>query len=334
MKGLLPVKRRRILLPIIALGCMVSTAEAQDGAAPAPAPAPALPVGVIGSPGGSGASPAVAEVVASLEDHTVYRPQRLPKARMPIVLWGNGACRDNGLAYAGFLREVASHGYLVVAVGHARREEPMRPPPAFTTSRVEPAGAPGVVPPRQQPDETQASQLLDGLDWAVAENARRGGVLYGRLDPTSVAVMGHSCGGLQAISVAADARVKTSIIFNSGVYNRGCMSGRSRIAVTKAQLAAIRGPVAYVNGGPADIAFVNAKDDFDRLRHLPALFAWLPIGHSGTFHTAANGGEYGVVAVKWLDWRLRGKDRAGGMFAGPDCGLCRRPNWTLSRKRM
>lgn len=34
---------------------------------------------------------------------------------MPVLLWGNGACVDNGLAHAAFLREIASHGYLVIA---------------------------------------------------------------------------------------------------------------------------------------------------------------------------------------------------------------------------
>ncbi|MDO6415230.1 hypothetical protein Q4F19_12630 [Sphingomonas sp. BIUV-7] len=317
-----------MLFSILAGVGLVAVAQAQD----VPPPAPALPPGVIGSPGGSGAYPAVAEVPASLDDHTIYRPQALPRAKMPIVLWGNGACRDNGLAYAGFLREVASHGYLVVAAGHARREEPLRPAPAFSTTPTPPAGAPGVVPPRQLPDETQASQIVQGLDWALAENGRKLSAFYGRLDPQAVAVMGHSCGGLQAIAVAADPRVRTSMVLSSGVYNRGTSSGRSQISVTKAQLADIHGPVAYVNGGPADIAYENAKDDFDRITAVPALFAWLPVGHGGTFYTAPHGGEYGVVVVNWLDWQLKRDSRAGAMFAGAECGLCRRSHWTVERK--
>ena len=323
------MKTFRFLLSILASAGLVVAAQAQD--APPP-PAPALPPGVIGSPGGSGAYPAVAEVAATLADHTIYHPQTLPSAKMPVVLWGNGACRDNGLAYAGFLREVASHGYLVVAVGHARREEPLRPAPAFSTTPTPPAGAPGVVPPRQVADETQAAQVVQGLDWALAENDRKGSAFYRRLDLKAVAVMGHSCGGLQAIAVAADPRVKTSMILSSGVYNRGTSSGRSQISVTKAQLADLHGPVAYVNGGPADIAYENAKDDYDRIAHVPALFAWLPVGHSGTFFTAPNGGEYGVVAVNWLEWQLKGESKAAAMFSGAECGLCRRANWTVQRK--
>lgn len=134
--------------------------------------------------------------------------------------------------------------------------------------------------------------------------------------------------------MSADPRIRTSIIWNSGVYNRGVTSGRSQIAVTKAQLAQIHGPVAYVNGGPADIAYENAKDDFDRLNTVPALFAWLPVGHGGTFFTAPGGGEYAVVAVNWLSWQLKGDATAARMFTGAKCGLCRRPNWTVVRKRI
>ena len=323
------MQNARAIIVGLSAAIAVCAAVAQE---PAPAPPPMQP-GIASAPGGTGPYPAIAEVPASLADHTLYRPQTMPRAKMPIVLWGNGACRDNGLAYAQFLREIASHGYLVVAVGHARQEEPVRPAPAFTSTPVAPAGAPGVVPPRQLPDETQASQLIQGLDWALRENGRKGSPFYGKLNPQAVAVMGHSCGGLQAIAASADPRVRTSVILSSGVYNRGTTSGRSQIAVTKAQLADIHGPIAYVNGGPADIAYANAKDDYDRIDAVPALFASYPIGHGGTFQ-AVNGGEYGLVTVAWLDWQLKGDTAAAAMFTGATCGLCRRDHWTVARKRL
>jgi dienelactone hydrolase len=323
------MKPARLIAAFLSTAMIVSTAVAQDTAPPAPP----MGSGIVGTPGGTGAYPAVAEVAASLADHTLYHPQKAPPAKMPIVLWGNGACRDNGLAYAQFLRGIASHGYFVVSAGHARREEPVRPAPAFTSTPVPPAGAPGIVPPRQLPDETQASQLIEGLDWALAENGRKDSPFFDKLDPKAVAVMGHSCGGLQAIAVSADPRIRTSVILSSGVYNRGTASGRSQITVTKAQLADIHGPVAYINGGPADIAYENAKDDFSRIDRVPALFAEYPIGHGGTFQVA-NGGEYGIVTVQWLDWQLKGDRKAAAMFTGAECGLCRRDHWTVERKRL
>lgn len=306
---------------------LTATASLAQTASP-----PAMPPGLIGEPSGTGPYPAVAEVPATLADHTIYRPVKAPPEKMPILLWGNGACRDNGLAYARFLREIASHGYLVVAAGHARREEPMRPAQPFSTAPAPPAGASGVPPPRKEPDETQASQLIAGLDWAIAENGRKGGPFFRRLDTRAVAVAGHSCGGLQAIVAAADPRVRTMLVMNSGVYNRGADAGRSQVAVDKDQLRAIHGPVAYINGGPSDIAYENARDDFRRIDHVPALFAWLPVGHGGTYFTQANGGEYALVTIAWLDWRLKGSRSAAAMFTGPNCGLCRRNGWTMERK--
>lgn len=322
--------RRVPLLGLLCAAILPAIATAQDSQ---PAPPP-HPPGIIGTASGTGRTPAVAEVDARLPSHTIYRPRTLSATRLPIVLWGNGGCRDNGLGNARFLREVASHGYLIVAAGHARREEPMRPAPAPSIEPAAAAGTPGAPGPARGADETQAAQLIEGLDWALKENARRGSLYYRKLDPTRVAAMGHSCGGLQALAVASDPRVRTAMIWNSGVYNRGPAAGRSGISVTKEQLATIRGPVAYVNGGPSDIAYVNALDDFRRIDHVPALFAWLPVGHGGTFYTAPNGGAYGKVAVAWLDWQLKNDRAAAKWFVGPNCGLCVDPQWTVERKRL
>lgn len=314
----------RILAIIIGLAASAAAAQQLPPRGP----------GIIGAPAGSGPYPAVAEVDASLPTHTLYHPHRLPKRPMPIVLWGNGACRDNGLAYARFLREVASHGYFVVAVGHARREEPMRPAPPPSTEPAAPAGTPGAPGPGRGADETQASQLIDGLEWTIEQNDRRGSPYYRRLNTNAVAVMGHSCGGLQTIAVAADPRIRTAMVWNSGVYNRGPATGRSGISVTKDQLRQIHGPVAYITGGPSDIAHANALDDFNRIDHVPALFAWQPVGHGGTFFTAPNGGAYAKVAVAWLNWQLRGDKEAARMFRGAGCGLCTDRSWTVAKKKI
>jgi dienelactone hydrolase len=313
---------------LAAIALLARAASAEE-----PNPPPMAP-GVVGSPGGTGPWPAVAVVEANLADHVVYRPARLPPRPLPVILWGNGACRDNGLGNARFLRQVASHGYLVVAAGHARREEPMRTAAPPSTEPVKPAGAPGAEGPARGADETSAAQVAAGIDWAIAENKRRGSPYHRRLDTRSVAVMGHSCGGLQAIDVAGDPRVRTAMIWNSGIYNRGAASGRSGILLTKEALGRIHGPIAYINGGPADIAYANALDDFERIERVPALFAWLPVGHGGTFFTEPNGGRYAEVAVHWLDWQLKRDARAGRMFAGPNCGLCTDKAWTVKRKRL
>lgn len=95
-----------------------TVAQQTDETLPAP--------GLIGNSSGSGSSPAVAQSRADLRTHTLYRPLKLPNAPMPVLLWGNGGCSDKGLDHRYFLREIASHGYLIVSLGW----NPAMPTPA------------------------------------------------------------------------------------------------------------------------------------------------------------------------------------------------------------
>src|SRR5690606_27428750 len=152
-----------------------------------------------------------------------------------------------------------------------------------------------------------------------AENARKGSSYEGRIDTQAIAAAGHSCGGLQAIQLAPDPRVKTVLVHNSGVYNDGKLHIRDMI-VSKQNLAAYHQPVIYILGGPTDIAFANGRDDFSRIKHVPAALAYLDVGHGGTFQEPF-GGTVASVAVDWLDWRLRGNEVAGRTFDGAACRL-------------
>jgi hypothetical protein len=118
------------------------------------------------------------------------------------------------------------------------------------------------------------------------------------------------------------------MIFDSGVYNRP--GGRSKVKVTKDDLANLKGPIAYFTGEPSDIAQVNARDDVKRIKDVPVFFGWLPAGHGGTF-SAPDGGDWAEVAVKWLDWQLKGNSASGSWFLGDDCSLCRDERWTVER---
>jgi hypothetical protein len=40
---------------------------------------------------------------------------------LPIVAWANGGCTKDGTFFGGFLMELASHGFLVIADGLPRR---------------------------------------------------------------------------------------------------------------------------------------------------------------------------------------------------------------------
>ena len=38
------------------------------------------------------------------------------------------------------------------------------------------------------------------------------------------------------------------------------------------------------------------------------------------------------VASSWALWQLKGDKKAGAMFAGKDCGLCKNPSWDTASK--
>lgn len=309
---------------IAALALVASAATAQTG------DAPDTP-GVIGAPAGTGALPAVAEARADAPGYTLYRPARLPRGRLPLVLWGNGGCRDNGLSASHFLREMASHGYIVVANGAPRGEQPVADAiPVANGPTPPPPGMP-TAPDRKTPDETRVSQLLAAIDWIKGAAANRNDPLYARVDTTRIAVMGHSCGGLQALAAGADPRIDAVVAFASGVYVR-TGNGLSGVTIAKDDLLKLHTPVAYVLGGPTDVAYPNGMDDFSRIAHVPVMAASLPVGHGGTFRLA-NGGEWAQVGAAWLDWQLKHDRKAAYWFVGADCRLCADSRWTVQRKQ-
>ncbi|MFI7552552.1 cellulose binding domain-containing protein [Micromonospora sediminimaris] len=262
-------------------------------------PATAVIVALGASPagaavGGSGPYPADYETSASLANHTIFRPQTLPAERLPILVWGNGGCSANGLSQGNFLREIASHGFLAIANGA-------------------PNGS----------GSTNSQMLTQSIDWAVAENSRQGSKYYGKLDTSKVAVAGFSCGGLEAYAVSNDPRVTTTGIFSSGLLNDA----------DDYQLRRLTKPIAYFIGGPSDIAYPNAIDDWGKLpAGLPAFMGNLNVGHGGTYDQP-NGGEFGRVTVLYLKWRLKGDTIAGTNFVGSNCGLCR-SQWSVQQKNL
>jgi hypothetical protein len=273
---------------------------------------------------GDGPYPATIETDPGLPGHVVYRPADLSPfggKKLPVLIWGNGACADDGTAHRLHLAEIASYGYLVVAAGHWRSGPGATDGPA---PRVTPPGG-GLPPPA-----TTAKDVLAGLDWAIAENARPGSKFYGKVDTGEVAVAGHSCGGLQAIELAGDPRIKTVLIHDSGVFNDGA-SPIPDMNVTKEALNYFHTPVIYILGGPTDIAYENGTDDYKRVTHVPIVLANLPVGHGGTF-SKPMGGAIAHVAVDWLEWQLKGDKVAARTFMGENCRLCSGTDWTIEKK--
>jgi hypothetical protein len=273
-----------------------------------------------GAPAGSGPWPAVMESDAGLPTHAVYRPAQLPDARLPIVAFANGG-------------PVAPPQADAAAQANGKPARVVPAPGSPAAAHPELADSTSLAPGSTRPSPTYAAQLIHAIDWASAENARPGSPYQGKLDPARVAVMGQSCGGLQAIDAAHDPRVRTLAVLNSGAFPA---NGRAwEIAAAHADvadLATLHGSVLYLTGDPQDVAFPQSEDNYARTNHIAAVRLWREkTPHMGTYREP-DGGAFGKVVVAWLDWQLKGDRNAAHQFVGPGCGLCTQPEWHVKSK--
>ncbi len=275
----------------------------------------------------TGAYAPMHETDPSLSDYVIFRPKDLrpfgPANPLPVVGWVNGGCRREG-SYVSFLEEVASHGYLVVAPGSAAppQLDGAAPPPAkrlTTSERFK----------RIAPPQISIRQLLDGVDWVLAEAARRASIYTGKIDGDKLAVMGHSCGGMRALEASVDARIKTTVVLAAGYWRLG--GDLPGIGLTRETLQRLHAPVIYLFGGASDIVYVNAEADFVEINQVPIFKAYQEVGH-GLSLRQANGGAYGKVVVDWLQWQLRRDPVAAQRFVGDACALCTDPTWVVEKK--
>jgi dienelactone hydrolase len=270
---------------------------------------------------GSGPYPAIHGVEPALPGAVVYRPANLTlfeQARLPVLIFGNGGCMPDASNARRLLTEIASHGYLVIVPG-AMLEGP-------GGLRNYPQGA-AMAPDRPGQGVTPAD-MTRMLDWASADAAGNGG--WGRyMDRERIGVAGWSCGGLLALGLSPDPRIRTTIVFDSGLFPAGG-AGMPGLNVDKSVLGKLHAPILYMLGGMTDVAYTNGTDDFSRINAVPAVLVSRDVGHSATFFEP-QGGLWAAVARKWLDWRLKGDRAAASEFAGPDCRLCRDPDWIVRR---
>jgi hypothetical protein len=168
---------------------------------------------------------------ATLANHTIYQPKDPSKVgtKLPVIAWANGGCSQDGISFASFLAQVASHGALAIAVGTIKGIPNTGAPPGSGS------GGMSIWPERQRA----------AIDWAV-KNAGKGN--YTHVDATRIAVWGQSCGGVESYANWNDSRVNSIGIFHSGLMSE---------AETKSTAGKINKPVFYFLGGPNDIAYKN-----------------------------------------------------------------------------
>ena len=256
--------------------------------------------------GGSGRFKAFALSERSLPGFVVYRPVDMNRyvsrnGKLPVVVYANGGCMNTSVHVEKMLTEIASHGYIVVAIGemqnypHDRSEQP-----------------------------TPSSMLVDAMDWVVAQNADNKSAYYNKVDIDKMAAAGHSCGGAQVLAVANDSRIKTYMILNAG------MGEMEMAGASKKSLKQLHAPIIYMIGGKGDIAYENARQDYKAIKKVPAVFADMPkTGHGATF-AQPFGGDFAKMSVRWLDWQLKGQEQNAKLFLEAD--VKEFPEWTMESK--
>lgn len=293
--------RKTFVLLVLSLAAFIS--HAQD-----------KPASRVVEDGGTGPYKAIMTTESSLPTHTVFKPSDLNNAttkgrKLPIVVWGNGACANSPWEHVNFLSEVASYGFLVIAIGPMPQEG------------------------ERTRDRSVSSQLTDAINWAIAQNGDKSSPYFKKLDVKKIAVSGMSCGGLQALEVAPDPRVTTAVICNSGILPSPGSGMPGMPALTKDQLTKLHSPTLYLLGGEKDIAYGNGMDDYNRINHVPVFVANMDVGHGGTY-AQPHGGEFAKVATAWFQWQLKNDKEAGKMFTGNPAGLSQNSVWTVDKKNI
>ena len=333
--------------------------------------------------GGSGPYKAIMMEESTLTTHTIFRPQDLSKFGkknlLPVLVWGNGGCANSPSGHINFLNEVASQGFLIVAIGPSNYQQQEAPRPGQTgdVPRMGQGGMGGGMPMGggmgqmggQRPQGQGAPQggqgggmprmgmgggmpqmgggmpggggmgggmsmgdpegLKQALEWAIAQNADKNSPYYQKLDLDNIAAAGMSCGGLQALHMSGDERIKTIMVMNSGFFGTGESEDKASLATMKQK------SVIWILGGSTDIAWENGNDDFKRMEgSMPACLVSLDgIGHGGTY-MQPNGGDYAKVAGAWLKWWLKGDKEASTMFTGSEPGVRKMEGWSIERRNI
>jgi hypothetical protein len=235
--------------------------------------------------------------------YTVYMPMQPPPegAKNPIVGWMSGGGTTHTL-YT-LPPHLASHGFVVVAAD--------------------------VVPGIGQ-EAMLGQQIIAGIDWAIAENARAGSPLFDRLDVTKIASSGYSMGSLATFMIAGDPRLTTTVHISGG-----------NMAPERVNI--LHAPAAFICGTPGgascslispscDIAGANCAMDFENAQ-TPVFYATFASGHLGILSSPFME-RINAMTTAWLRWHLMGDTTLRAKFAGDACAYCSDSNWQVRRKQL
>ena len=199
----------------------------------------------------------------------------------PIFVWGCGGGSQPS-SYADHMNRIASHGFVAIAV-------------------VSNVGDDGDV-------------LTANLDWLLAENQRPDSLLYGKLDPDSIAAGGHSIGSVNTFLMADDPRLRTTIHVAGGSLD----DANDPFAPTTGRGGAGLVHPAALICAESDVFGNTEKSQQDFAAATAPVFLTVIAGadHVG----AAREGLAAIVA--WLRWHLGGETERSEMFLGPSGEFC------------
>lgn len=230
--------------------------------------------------------------------------------KLPLITWGNSACAGDGVGFATFLTEIASHGYVILVSGQGSN---------FRT-------------------QSTNKDMADSIAWAFKNPAAAKYLI----DTSRISTSGQSCGGLQALHIGVeDPRVKLITIFNSGSLNAKDTAAAKQVKVPIAYFLGGSGDIAYKNvRNPAvkhevkrhcQLTHSQGEKDYAVLPpSIPALVASINTGHMGTYFKP-DGGTYGKAAVAWFNWQFKNDTAGKAMFMNPASALTK-DGWTIKSR--
>ncbi len=248
-------------------------------------------------------TPMLMNGVGPNSNYQVHFPQQAPPAgaRFPIVGWmsGGGTIPD---LYT-LLPHLASHGFVVVA-----------------SNTLPGIGA----------EAELGQEIIAGIDWAIAENARSGGPFFERLDTTKLASTGYSMGSLATFMIASDERLVTTVHISGG-------------NMAPERVNNLHAPAAFICGVPGDatcnilspecdIAGANCALDFEGAK-TPVFYATFQSGHLGIL-TPPFTERINAMTTAWLRYKLMGDSTLAAKFIGGDCAYCKDADWTVKQKNL
>ncbi len=267
-------------------------------------------------PDGTGPFPVVADFAAAgpytsttmtgvgpNSNYTVYHPTELAPggAKNPIVGWMSGGATDH--TWYTLLPHLATHGFVVVA-----------------SNSVPGIGAEVML----------GQEIIAGIDWAIAENARAGSAFEGKLDTTKIASVGYSMGSLATFTIATDPRLTTTVHISGG-------------NMAPERIDNLHAPAAFICGIPGDascglldttcdIAAANCALDFEGAS-TAVFYATFQSGHLGVM-TSPFMERISGMTTEWLRMHLMSDPTRSTSFIGDACSYCSDPNWTVKQKNL